>query len=115
MYVGPNEVTVLLSEKASKRLAGFTTAHIFSQQPDLARIDMTGVASEKRGKKLVGILLDELEKKLRERGVQFVTRQSRITDGYADAVERHYKDRIIEKKEPEEGSADPKRYFKIRL
>lgn len=47
------------------------------------------------------MLLERLEYELREPGVQFVSRSSRVSDDYADLVQRHYKDRIVETKEPD--------------
>jgi len=76
---------------------------------------MTGVASDKRKQKLAGVLLTKLEEELKRRGVETLTRNSRIKDGYADAIERYNKDRILEKKEPDASDGDPRRFFKIRL
>ena len=38
-YAGDHQVTVLLTEKTTQRLVGFTTAHIFTQHTDQARVD----------------------------------------------------------------------------
>ncbi|MBX4191953.1 GNAT family N-acetyltransferase [Candidatus Parcubacteria bacterium] len=114
-FKGELEVVALLIEKTNNQLIGFSKAHIYSDHPDIANIEFTGITSKKRGQKLVGLVIQKLEDELRNRNVQFVRRQSRIKDGYADAVERHYKDRIVETKESESGQTDPKRYFKIKL
>jgi|GEM_PF-4608293 len=113
--IGPSEVTVLLKDLTSDTVVGFTTAHIFSNQPDTARINITAITPRLRGMKLVGTLVSRLEDELRKRKVTTVTRSSRIKDGYADAIQRHYGDKIIEVKEPTGGDNDPKRGFKIKL
>jgi hypothetical protein len=115
-FLGDQSVVALLTEKSNRALIGFSKAHIYSGHPDLANIEFTGISSGKRGNKLIGPLIEKLEEELRKRNVQFVRRQSRIKDGYADAVERHYGDRIIEKRDSEnQNEKDPKRFFKIRL
>ncbi len=110
-----NDVIVLLRAEDGK-VIGLTQAHIYTQQPDTANIGMTGIATAKRGQKLVGVLMEKMEEELRGRGVTIILRQSRIADGYADAIERHYKDRVLEKNDDDIAkSPDPKRNFKIRL
>ena len=112
-YLGNNDAIALLKDEALSQLIGFSAAHIFTQSPDTANIAMTGIASEKRGQKLVGILMEKVEEELKKRGVVYIIRDSRINDGYADSVEKHYQDRIIEKRDGD--GNDPKRYFKIKL
>ena len=114
-FLGDQSVVALLTKKSDHALVGFSKAHIYTDHPELANIQFTGIVNSQRGNKLVGVLIERLEDELRRRNVQFVRRQSRIKDGYADAVERHYGDRIVEKKEPEPSDKDPKRFFKIRL
>lgn len=110
-----NDLIVLLQNKENMNLVGFSVAHINIHKPDVANIELTGVAKEARGHKLVGELLSRLEEELKQRGVKFLTRGSRINDGYADAIERHYGERVIEKRDSVDGRSNPIRRFKIQL
>ncbi len=110
-----NGVVVVLTDALSGSVSGFTGARIYSAEPTLANIGLTAIRSEDRGKKLVAELIGRLESELKTRGVTHITRQARVADGYADAIERHYGDRIVEKAEMPETVGDLKRSFKIML
>jgi hypothetical protein len=55
-----------------------------------------------------------LEREARRRGHHFITRDAAIANGYADAIDRAYRGRILERRDhPSEYG--PQRYFKIAL
>ncbi len=113
-YMEPG-VVVLLINASDETVSGFSAARVLSYDTTTANVGITAILPDYRGKRLVGELMDRLEAELKKKGVVYITRQSRINDGYADAVERHYGDRVIEKTDMPETEIDPKRSFKIRL
>lgn len=60
-----------------------------------AKIVRTAIAPGYQGRGLVGKLMDKMEYELKTRGVETLRRKVRIKNGYADAIRRHYKDRIL--------------------
>lgn len=113
-YGNDNALVVLLKDELENVPIGFTAAYVHG---DIAHIHMTGIRSDKRGQKLIGELMAKLEQELKNKNVHFIIRQARINDGYADAIERHYGERVVEKRDIEgtKDGRDPKRRIKIRL
>lgn len=62
-----------------------------------AEIEATFINAEFQGRGLVGKLMEAVEEELRARGFIEMYRRVRSDNGYADAVERHYGDRILSK------------------
>lgn len=63
---------------------------------DTRHISDAAIRCEHQGAGLVGLLMLAIENKLRERAIRYVTRNVKISNRYADAVERHYRGRIVE-------------------
>lgn len=90
-----------------------------SESKETAYIYFTAIIEEMRGKGLIGPLLDTLFMELQRNGYYFVERDSKINNGYADTVQKHYEKypgSIIEmydhNKFPEIG---PERFFRIDI
>lgn len=113
-YSSNKALVLFLKDELEKMIIGFTATYI---NRDTADIHMTGIRSDKRNQKLVGVLMKDLEEKLKIRGVDYINRESRVNDGYADAIERYYGDRVIYKKDIEstKGGLEEKRIIKIKL
>lgn len=105
-----NDILVIADQQD---LIGFTIAHIYTENPEIANIGFTGVDPAYRGRGIVGQMMEQLEIELKRRKVEYLTRNTRTEQGYADAIERYYGDRITESKD--ELGVDPKRYFRIKL
>ncbi len=106
----------VLTHASNKRVIGFSACRISPYDPSTANIGITAIRPEHRGKRLVGELMTCVEAELKKRGVTHMTRTARASEGYADAIERHYKDQIVEKADlPDTLTSDPKRHFKIKL
>jgi hypothetical protein len=60
-----------------------------------ARIVRTALVYEYQGKGLVGDLMNRMEMELKTKGVETLTRKARIKNGYAEAIRRHYGNRVI--------------------
>jgi GNAT superfamily N-acetyltransferase len=106
----PAAVVVVL-RTAAGRVAGFQIA---VADGDSLYVEDTLIAKPHRGKGYVAMLARALEREARRRGYRFVTRDAAIANGYADAIERAYGNRIVERYDhPSEYG--PQRYFKIAL
>jgi GNAT superfamily N-acetyltransferase len=93
-------------------VVGYTM--VFEAWPDTAYIRYSAIAPEWRGKGVIGILMDVVEKELRAAGIPYLSRDARIENGYADKVEKHYGDRIVAKYD-HASLLGPLRFFRIRL
>jgi ribosomal protein S18 acetylase RimI-like enzyme len=113
-YSNDKALVLFLKDKLERKIIGFTATYI---NGDTADIHMTGIRSDKRNQKLVGELMKNLEEKLKTIGVSYITREAKVNDGYADAIERYYGDRVIytEDIEGTKGGTEEKRSIKIKL
>jgi predicted GNAT family acetyltransferase len=109
-----SSITALLSHK--EKLVGFSLAKVSAYTPDTAYISLTLIDPKHRRKGAVGVLMAGMEAELVERGIQYMTRDALVENGYADSIRRHYGDRITEEHPSGFYSRmKPKRFFKIRL
>ena len=92
-FEDPSLLTVLLYSKLGL-VIGYSQAEQ-SWTKVSARIVRTAIAPEYRGRGLVGNLMNRMETELKSRGVTTLNRKVRTEGGYADAIRRHYKDKII--------------------
>lgn len=63
---------------------------------DTRHISDAAIRPEHQGAGFVGLLMHAVEETLRARAIRYVTRNVKISNGYADIVERHYRGRIVE-------------------
>lgn len=87
-----------------------------AESAETAYIYFTGVDPKRQGEGLVGEVMKNLVEQLRTKGYSFAERDCLLAGGYADNVEKTYKDSIVEKynhtRWPEIG---PERFFRIDL
>ena len=107
--------TVVILRNTEKTPIGFSLA-----QPDMyngksAYIWTTDIHPRYQGQNLVGKIMDTMEDSLRKLGFLYVTRNAAVPNGYADKIERHYKDRIVQKRDEISEEFGPQRFFKIKL
>ncbi len=100
-----------LLKNADGKIIGYTQVNVHGES---AYIMNTAIAPEHQGKGYVGELMRNLEEELRARGVKWITRHSAVDHGYADKIQRHYGDRIVETQE-RMSPWGAQRYFKIKL
>lgn len=121
-FINPNNIVILLKEKNTEKIIGFTYAKpIEEAEPDrkaekgeTAYIWDTIIDKAYQGRHLVGIMMDRLEEELRKRNYKFIERNSLLEKNYADNVVKHYKDRIV-KSEPIDSIWGKQIFFRIRL
>lgn len=114
--------TIILLRDPSKKIIGYTYAlPINADKPEreeekdeTAIVDSTAIDPQYQGKGLVGKLIGELEKELIRKGFRFMERDAAIPNGYADTVQRHYGDRVIESRD-HDSKYGPQRFFRIKL
>ncbi len=88
-----NLITVVLYAQDGQAI-GYSQAEQYWSK-STARIVRTALLPEVQGQGLVGILMNTMEEELRTRGARILERNARTTNGYADVIRRHYKERII--------------------
>jgi ribosomal protein S18 acetylase RimI-like enzyme len=115
-FLDPENTLVLLTDEEDGRIKGFTFAIYDYDELEVrtAYIYTTKIDPKYQGKKLVVKLMDSLEAELIKKGYKQITRDARISNGYADKIQKTYGDRIIESKE-HTSPYGSQRFFKIRL
>lgn len=98
----PDLIRILL--KKGGRVIGFSLASRswsysdeqkkFVPSNSTAEINTTVISKDYQGKGLIGTVMEKMEEELRTRGFTEMKRFSRSTKGYADAIKRHYRDRV---------------------
>lgn len=113
VFSQPAHVVVLLRDSRS-RLFGFALAEPVRERASSAYLTDVVVDERCRGKKLVGVLLSELETALATRSYEYLELDAMVSNGFAGALERHYGDRIVESR-GHGSSYGPQRYLRIRI
>ncbi|MBI4599955.1 hypothetical protein HY732_03455 [Candidatus Uhrbacteria bacterium] len=126
-YMNPDSVTVLLKDAQSDQILGYTTAipvrdwyredpRMRKRQiyPETAYIPMTFIARAYQHRGLIEPLMSTMEQALIDRGYRFIERDARVVGGYADAIGRHYGDRIVSS-EVRKTNVGPLAHFRIML
>jgi len=110
LFEDQNNLNYLLKDSDGK-IIGYTQALI---DGDSAYIMNTAIKPEYQGKGNVGALMKDLELELRTRGVKWITRDSAVENGYADKIQKHYGERVVETRE-RMSPWGKQRHFKIEL
>lgn len=121
-FLNKNNFVVLLKEKESDMIVGFTYAKpIEEAEPNRAEekgetayIWDTVIKKEYRGRGLVGILTSRLEEELIKKNYKYIERYAIVANNYANNILKHYKDRIVKSK-PYDSIYGPQVYFRIKL
>jgi hypothetical protein len=106
----PNVILVLL--KKNNLVIGFSYA--LPENQTTARIVDTVIKKEYQGKRLISEIMKIMEKKLREIGYKYMSREAMVENGYAKKITKNYNSRILETKEST-GTWGRQIYFKIQL
>ena|SRR2546425_5021244 len=109
----PHAVIVVL-RGPRRKVAGFMIAMPDDAVRHALFIEDTLIAKRYRGKGYVGLLGRALDREATRWGYRYLTRDAAIANGYADAIDRAYAGRVLERRDhPSEYG--PQRYFKIAL
>lgn len=95
-------------------LAGFMIAMPDDAVSGALFIEDTLIAKRYRGRGYVALLGRRMEREALSRGYSYLTRDAKIANGYADAIDRAYAGRILERRD-HPSPYGPQRYFKIAL
>ena len=116
LFEDPKTIAVFLRDQRTLRIQGFTFA--IPDEDDgsgkTAYIYSTKIRPQLHGQRLIVSLMAELEAALKKKGYDYLTRDARILNGYADKIQKSYKGRILESKD-HDSAYGPQRYFKIAL
>lgn len=112
-FLSPSAVVVLLRDADTHQIVGYMNA-LADDDPHSMYLSSVALLPTYRGHGSVGPMTTKIEKISREQGYRFLTTDAVIANGYADAIERHYGHRIVEKYE-HESRWGRQRFFKIRL
>lgn len=121
-FIGKDSVAVLLIDSTTGRIIGFSYAvkggldHNFKpvDKADTAYIENTIIDKTYRGKGLIGLMMDKLEKELIKKGYKFLERDARVANNYAANIKKHYQDRIVESF-PHNSRYGEEVFFRIKL
>lgn len=103
-FCSDDTTVILLQDPTQKgKVIGYSLAMpinrmnpIRTDGKETAYIYQTVVEDPYRGKGLVGLLTDPLFEELAKKGYRFVERDSRVRNGYADTVSKHYAGAFVE-------------------
>lgn len=103
-FVEPDGVAVILVEKETMKVIGFSYAvkgglgHNLSsiQKEYTAYIEDTVIDKAYRGMGLVGLIMDKLEKELIQKGYKYLERDAKVENNYATNIQKHYQGKILE-------------------
>ena len=105
---------ILALRTAAGALAGFLVAVPDAGVPGALYVEDTLIDEPFRGHGLVRLLGEALESEAIARGFRYLTRDAAIGGGYADAIERAYAGRVLERRD--HGSPyGPQRYLRLAL
>ncbi|HEX8964878.1 MAG TPA: GNAT family N-acetyltransferase [Patescibacteria group bacterium] len=122
IYDAPNGTTIIQRDLTG-RIIAYTSAMAISwdyperetEDAETAYIESTAIATDYQNYGLVAKLMTALEDELRRKGFQYVERDARVENGWADSVERHYAGRIIGEPELHDSDWGPQKHFRISL
>ena|SRR2546422_5635574 len=109
----PHAVIVVL-RTARGVPAGFMIAVPDDASRGALFIEDTLIAKRYRGKGHVALLGRAIEREGKARGYRYLTRDAAVANGYADAIERTYRGRVLERRD-HPSPYGKQRYFKIAL
>jgi GNAT superfamily N-acetyltransferase len=114
-----NTVSLLVARDA---VVGFSIAspmEIFDpvreRDTDTAYISDTVISAGWRGKGLIRLMMQELERELCRRGFLFMERDAAVASGYAASIERAYGERIVRQRGPRDSEWGLQMWFRIQL
>jgi Acetyltransferase (GNAT) family len=114
----PKTATSALLYTSEEKLIGFSSAYrdYTTEKGKTAYVAMTILDKQHRGRRLVGHLISNLEDGLRKDNYEYLRRDARTDNGYADAIKRHYGERILfEHPTTTTLNEHPKTFFSIKL
>lgn len=117
-FQDPTTVAVLLRERESNKIVGYTYAFpdINDDSKIVAHVDSVALLPDYQGKGLVVALNRRLEEELFKRGYEFITLNAGLANNYAEKIAKNYADRIVESHDlVSKYGHGPQRYFKIKL
>lgn len=115
IFEKPENYNFLLIDEQSRAIVGYTLVEL-QDSGTTAYVRRTAIIPKEQGKGNVGKLMAALEAELVAKGVRYLTRHAEVTNGYADAVQRHYGNKIDETATAERRSTfGHQRFFKIIL
>lgn len=122
IYDAPNGTTIIQRDLTG-RIIAYTSAMAISwdyperetEDAETAYIESTAIATDYQNHGLVAKLMTALEDELRRKGFQYVERDARVENGWADSVGRHYAGRIIGEPELHDSDWGPQKHFRISL
>jgi ribosomal protein S18 acetylase RimI-like enzyme len=121
-FLDSKNIVVILKKNDTEEVVGFTYAKPMEPEtPDsparpgeTAWMWDTVIKKEYRGMHLLPIIMERLEGELKKRGFKYVERNAMVANGYAQAIARHYKGRII-KSFSVDSKWGPQVFFRIKL
>ena len=115
IFEDENNLNYILKDSQANKVIGYVSVMLQSDGKS-AYIMNTAIAPEHQGKGNVGLLMQKMEDDLKSKGVEYLIRDAAVENGYADKIERHYVERIIEDKTYEKMSPwGLQRHFEIKL
>lgn len=112
LFEDDRAVNYLLKNNQTGKIIGYTSVQL---NGDTAYIANTAIIPTEQHKGYVGLLMREVENELRSRGVLYLERDAAVENGYADKIQKNYKDRIIEEPSERMSPWGVQRHFKIKL
>lgn len=125
-FKNPDSTVVILRDKETNKVVGFTYAEpvqqVYKEEfhpervqlPHTAYIQNTALSGDYRGHKLVGRLMELLEAELVAKGYEYLERDSVVANNYAGNIQKEYGDRIV-LAEPHGSRWGDQVFFRIKL
>ena len=122
----PDSIIVLTRDVEGEKIVGFTftqpVEHVYGGEfhperpkfPKTAYVVNTGLDPNYVGHKLIGPMMDVLEKELVRRGYEFIERDAATANNYAGNIKKAYGESILESQEHQSQYGDQV-FFRIKL
>lgn len=111
-FMKAENIAVYVLEEMQNIIVGYTIAE--PRDKKTAYVSSTAIRPEWQKRGYLGLMMGRLERELKYRGFNYMERDASIDNGYADSIEKHYGDRVVDKND-HDSDFGRQRFFRIDI